>query len=513
MQKKKEKDWFKIKKYPHIGLPLKNSDRYKWIQKYVTSPERVAEHSFLPFIHKTSKVRKYRKEYSEKDGSLNKTITNGIKQYRKSSIKTRELYYASHIDSLIYSYYSKLLSDKYEEKLQLNNLKDVVNAYRSVPLDALKENGSNKCNIDFANDVFEYIRSYDEEKFVVIAFDIKSFFDNLNHKKLRETWMNVLDVEELPKDHFNVFKNITRFSYVDIVDLFERFKDKIFIQKKDKSANLLPIKRVPISQIKFMRNHEAIAFCTKSEFLKDKNNLLKNSKKTLKDGHLINRDFGIPQGSPISSTLANIYLLKFDKKINEYISERGIYRRYSDDMIIVCPKSEKEEIEKLMYESIKDFNLEIQKAKTQIFHFKKENNVLICGQEFESCINWNKNFIYLGFEFDGQTVLIRSASMSGYYRKMKRSIMRAKKFASRNLNKNQGEIFKRRLLKKFSYKGAKRRRKWVLDSQTMQFVKSENYDWGNFLSYAYKASNTMINNKIMKQTKRHWKKLNILLNK
>ena len=49
---KKEKDWFKIKRYGHIGLPLNDSDRYIWIQNYVTNPEKVAKHSFLPFIHK-----------------------------------------------------------------------------------------------------------------------------------------------------------------------------------------------------------------------------------------------------------------------------------------------------------------------------------------------------------------------------------------------------------------------------------------------------------------------------
>jgi hypothetical protein len=46
MRKKKVKDWFKIKRYPHIGLPLNPNDRYKWIEKYVTDPESIAVHSF-----------------------------------------------------------------------------------------------------------------------------------------------------------------------------------------------------------------------------------------------------------------------------------------------------------------------------------------------------------------------------------------------------------------------------------------------------------------------------------
>jgi hypothetical protein len=503
----KDKDWYKIKRYPHIGLPLKESDRHKWIQKYVTSPESVREHSFLPFIHKTSKVRKFRKEYNPDYGLLNKVIVNSKDRSRKASVKDRQLYYASHLDSLIYSYYSKIIADKYEGKLRENDLHEVVNAYRSVAVDDSISDGPNKCNIDFANDVFQYISSYPEERFVVMAFDIKSFFDNLDHVKLKEAWMDVLDVTGLPKDHFNVFKNITRFSYVDIVDLFEEFKTKIFTQKRDKSGKLLPIKRGEISKIKFMRNQNAVAFCTKPEFLKKKNSLIRNSKKILENGVWVDRKYGIPQGSPISSTLANIYLLKFDKLIKDYISTRGIYRRYSDDMIVICPLSEKSDIEKLMYDSIRGYKLEIQQTKTQIFHFVREDGKLKCGQEFNLDINWNRNFIYLGFEFNGETVLLRSASISGYYRKMKRSIARAKKHSRRTFNKNKGEIFKRRLLKKFSYKGAQRRRKWILDKATNQFKKSDFFDWGNFLSYAFKASNTMMNNNIRKQLKNHWKKL------
>ena len=60
---KKKKDWFKIKRYPHIGLPLNDSDRHIWIQNYITNPEKIAKHSFLPFIHKTARVKKFRKIY------------------------------------------------------------------------------------------------------------------------------------------------------------------------------------------------------------------------------------------------------------------------------------------------------------------------------------------------------------------------------------------------------------------------------------------------------------------
>lgn len=512
MEVKKKKDWFKIKRYPHIGLPLDNRDCFKWIESYVTNPKEIAKHAFLPFIHKTSKVKKFRKDYSNLDGSLNKKFKSDTKVLRKESEKKRELFYASHMDSLIFSYYAMLLSNSYEDKIRENQLDEVVNAYRSVPVNPSKIDSSNKCNIDFANDVFKYVLNYKEEEFTVIAFDISSFFDNLNHKLLREVWADVLGVEKLPIDHFNVFKNITRFSHVDIVDIFEEFKDKIYTRKINKLGEPLEIKQKKVDKIKYLRNQDAIAFCKEKEFFKLKGKLLQPSKTRIIDDIEVYRDFGIPQGSPISSVLANIYLLHFDTLVNKFISAKGgIYRRYSDDMVVICPIAYKEELTQLVYEEIKKYKLEIQEKKTQIFQFKRSDKKLICGQEFEGITNWNKNFIYLGFEFDGSSVLLKSASISGYYRKMKRSVRRAKHFSTRKYSPNKGIIFKRRIFKKFSYKGAKRNRKFIWNEEEKKFIKTDSYNWGNFLSYAYKASNIMVNNKIKQQTKRHWNILNKLI--
>lgn len=507
-----KKDWFKIKRYPHIGLPLDNRDRFKWIEPYITDPEKVASHSFLPFIHKTSKVKRFRKDYSNVDGSINEKYKSGTKILRKGSEKKRELFYASHLDSLIYSYYAMLLSDFYENKIKENNLGEVVNAYRSVPVNPSKIDGPNKCNIDFANDVFKYILDYKEEEFTVIAFDISSFFDNLDHKLLREVWADIIGESKLPKDHFNVYKNISRFSHVDIVDIFETFKNRIYTRKTNKFGEPLEIKQKKIDKIKYLRNQNAIAFCKEKEFFELKGKLLQPSKTRIVNGKEVYRNFGIPQGSPISSVLANIYLLYFDTLINKFISEKGgIYRRYSDDMVVVCPINYKDELTQLVYQEIKKYKLEIQQSKTQIFHFKRNNKQLICGQEFEGAINWNKNFIYLGFEFDGNNVLLKSASISGYYRKMKRSVRRAKHFSSKRYTPNKGILFKRRLFKKFSYKGAKRTRKFIWNEEDNKFIKSDSYNWGNFLSYAYKASYVMVNNKIKQQTKKHWNILNKLI--
>ncbi len=51
--------WFKLKKYPHIGKPITIKDR-EWVVRYVKDKKTVAEHSFLPLLHKTIIKRKFR---------------------------------------------------------------------------------------------------------------------------------------------------------------------------------------------------------------------------------------------------------------------------------------------------------------------------------------------------------------------------------------------------------------------------------------------------------------------
>lgn len=507
---KKKKDWFKLKRYPHIGFPLNAKDRYLWIEEYVTNPDEIKKHSFLPFIHKTSKKRKFRKDYNKNTGEVIVDNTNK-KPLRKKDVKDRELYYASHLDSLIYSYYADDLSKKYEAVIKTFGLEDVVLAYRSIPKDKDVIDGPNKCNIDFANDAFNSIRNFPDDNFVAIALDIKSFFDELDHKILRDIWLQLLrsadeSLKKLTPDHFNVYKSITRFTYIDIVDLFKEYQNKIFIEKRDVNGKLLKRKRGKVSSIKFLKNQNAVAFCTKKEFYSNKKKLVRNTKFIKKGKNKgLPKKFGIPQGSPISAVLANIYLLNFDKKINDFIKDFGVYRRYSDDMIVVCSGNKKKEIINMITNEMQNICLEIKESKTQIFHFVRKEGVLSCGQEFKSKINWNKNLIYLGFEFDGEFTLVRSASLAAFYRKMKKTVRRSKYYAKKGKNKNQ--IFKGRILKKFSYKGAKRKRKWLWDDSVKGFTKSEHYDWGNFLSYSNKAADNMTKNKIKKQTKKSWNKL------
>ena len=493
------KDWFRIKKYPHIDFPLENSERFRWIQNYITNPKNIAKHSFLPFIHKVSKKRRFRKKYDD----YGRIILTEDGKTRHKDVKKRELFYASHLDSLIFSYYNHLLYSPYEEKLKEFRLEEVVTAYRRIPQNKENPKSSNKCNIDFANDIFKIIKQYPKEKFAVITFDIKSFFDNINHSLLRTAMMEVLGVEKLSSDFFNVFKNITRFSYVDIQDIFKEYQNEIICKKTNKKDRKIKEVKKKISRLKFLKNQEAIAFCNKKDFLKNKKHLIKSHKFIKEEGKLIPRNIGIPQGSPISSTLANLYLLNFDKKVNDFITSKdGYYKRYSDDMIIVCSYEDIKCVENLIYEEIRKYKLEIQKHKTQKFIFERGGGKMTCGQLFkDNIINWNKNLIYLGFEYDGEKVLLKSASLAGFYRKMKKSIRRGIYYSI----KHKKEIFKRRLYKKYTFRGARRYKIYHWSIREKKFIPTSKQNWGNFLSYAKKASNIIEDNKIKSQIKNHWK--------
>lgn len=198
----------------------------------------------------------------------------------------------------------------------------------------------------------------------------------------------VLDVERLPQDYFSVFKNITRFSSWDWKDIVKAAGESITergIRKKINSRDTI---------------------LTKEQFQKSKDDIKKNVS-----------GIGIPQGSPISAILSNIYMIEFDEKIKRYVkSKSGIYMRYSDDFIIVLPYEDDIEIcnyKNFIFSHVESMKglIDLQKEKTSCYIYTNgkiyENNCL-------SSIN------YLGFLFDGKSTKIRPRAITKYYYRMRR---------------------------------------------------------------------------------------------
>lgn len=496
-----KKDWFRLKKYPHIGLPLKLRHR-GWIEEYIFDPKNIKKHSFYPFIHRKLSVRKFRKKKNPDGSKTDKRI---------EAYKEREVFYANHLDSMIYSYYSQMLTVEYEKKLAELGLQDCITAYRSIPLNK-SENSRNKCNIDFANDIFTYIQQNSKQNLVAITFDITAFFDNLNHLKLKKAWIEILGKENLPDDHYALFKNLTKFSYIEIDDIFNNFKQEIITDNKGK------LKKTPVPRLELMKEKNAIAFCNLTDFdlkIRKKNLIKSNRFATKNDFETSNlRCKGIPQGSPISATLANIYLYRFDDFINKAISsDQGIYRRYSDDMVVIIDEIHKDKVLNLLIDKIKEFDLEIQPSKSQIFYFQNFEGKYGCKELniFTNLLSENTVFEYLGFAFDGSSVSLKSAGLSKYYRKMKRSIRRGGFYAKNGRNQIP-HLFKNRLYKKFTFIGSHRRmRIRKIPGLQDKFYRTGEYDWGNFLTYANLAERTFTNNKIKSQIRNHWSKFHQLL--
>lgn len=495
-------EWFKLKKYPHIGLPITIKD-YLWVKAYVENPEKIQSHSFLPLIHKSIVKRKYRADTSA-------TIRNpsGKRRRKLGKNKVRNIFFASHLDALIFSKYNEILVKAYEEYISTREFNECIVAYRKVPI--TDGDNRNKCNIDFAKTTFEFIYANRDRKLSVIVADVTSFFDNLNHQILKKQWCKVLDKPCLPKDHFNIFKTLTNKKYIRAEQLYESYNNTMLFEcGVANSSNQKTIKRKKIKSLEFSKEKNAIAYCLKNEFIKNNLNLV-ISEDSVK---------GIPQGSPISATLANVYMLNFDAEVFKMVSFHGaFYQRYSDDLIIVCEQQYEDEFIKLIRDKIRSYaDLDIEPSKTKVYRFENMKGIFTGFEinEFTKEPNYNRVLQYLGFSFDGQRVLIKCSGFSKYYRSMKSSFKKSTSLAIHSKNPDK-RLFKSRLYNRFTYRGAGRKliyRPSKLDKT--KYEKTKEYYWGNYLSYIYKANEALKsinkNNCIKKQSHRFWRNFHKLM--
>jgi reverse transcriptase-like protein len=482
-------DWLKFKKYPHIGRPLTKKKDTKWVVPYVTKPNNIAKHKFTPLLHKKIFQRKYR--------PVKGAPKNIYRKRQRTHIGTKErpIYYASHLDSIVYSYYSHLLTAAYEKLLQYVEFNSSPVAYRKIPIGSGRK--GNKSNIEFAFDTFKFIEENKDLKLTMIVADITSFFDNLDHKILHKQWKRVLEVDSLPPDHYTVYKSLTVKRYVNETDLFNRFSHKLIVQRGEKNNSTKKrLRPKSVKHIWNLRKEKVVAYCYKEDFFKEATDLIR-TKKACSHQHQHCRQNceikGIPQGTPMSAALANIYMLDFDKSVYEATKKRNAYyQRYSDDLIIVCDQEDEKFFYELIRKEIEETaKLEIQREKTNIYRYEMENGEFAGGIVEKQKVSRNKQLEYLGFEYDGKKVKVKTVGFSKFYRSMKRSFRRGIHFASKPENRNP-KLFEERLYKRFSYKGAQRRMIWKPDaSSDTGYSPSKEYHWGNYISYLEKANKVM----------------------
>lgn len=469
------KDWLKLKKYPHFSKPFEPKDIPR-IRAYVSNPSKIVQHRFFPFIHYTIVEKRFRR---------NKSTHFKRDEKRTPKKKCRQIFYADHLDAQIFAYYGYLINQQLQRIYETNpSLNASVIAYRSIEFDKDR----NKCNIDFAKEVFDFIKSSSTLKISVLCFDVKSFFDSLDHKVLKRAWCKIFNQTNLDEDHYQVYKAITRFTYVEIGDLIKEFEE------------------LKIKKLTYLKNKELASFCKSGREFRDrvqKKRLIHFNK--YDPINKCPRHYGIPQGSSISAVLSNLYMLDFDQELTKIANDLGgLYRRYSDDILFICAPQNVNQVKATVQTYLeKELKLKIQNDKTQEVEFSRTNLSApwACCTIEKGVRIPNQPLSYLGFDFDGHRILLRQKSLSLYYRKMKRMIRRGANYAfwaklhnqHRGVKPKDAWIFKRKIYRSKSHLGAKKKK---IDGKVF---------WGNYISYAYTASKVMNSPNIRKQVKNHWR--------
>jgi RNA-directed DNA polymerase len=415
--------WFQPKNLPHFDAPLLSAVE---AMRIAGDPVAVAQNSFLPLISFTKRHRRF-------------TISGPGRQ-PVGSVKDRPLAFCGNRDATIFAYYAHILGDGYEALLDPLGIDACVIGYRR-----------GRSNIECARDAFAEIAG--RGRCVALALDVEGFFDNLPHSVLKLAWARVLGRlgGDLPKDHYAVFRALTCYSKVDRDRCLERLG-----LSADGGLEGLP---KPL--------------CTIADFRR----LIRGNGGVMPSIiHRNSNPWGIPQGTPLSPVAANIAMLDFDVAVAAEVARvGGIYRRYSDDILVICAPGEAEWLEAFISTAL------ITHAPGLKLKEKKAQRVQFFGGRARCAPS---PLQYLGFTFDGQRVLLRSSTIARQWRRLAAAARWAKArqgMAHAGLIDGRPTVHRKNLLTRFSHLGE-----------------------GNFhTGYAAKAGQVMGTSTIKRQLRNH----------
>lgn len=400
------KPWFRSRGYRHFDNPVSEA----WALAYVANAQNIEQHRFWPFIAYSKSAPRY-------NSSAHKTEE-----------KIRPIAYASHADSQVFAYYSQLIGREYERYVASAGLSESVIGYRAL----------GKSNVDLAAEAFDQIERFGP--CMALGFDVSRFFDNIRHEVLKRNWAKTLGEQWLPKDHYAVFRALTRFAVVD------------------RNAMLGAL---GMSEQDYARGRSRV--CSTENFRTSIAPLIRRN----------DADFGIPQGSPLSALASNLSMIEFDTYVANKVSETGgIYRRYSDDVLIVCGADQASSIEAEVKGALKYIGLELKDSKTVRCRFTAAGNQVQTAD--------GSSLPYLGFTFNGRHRLVRSSSLSRHWRRLHSKVHAVERNA---IHADEGitELFRKDIYERFTHLGAT----------------------PNFIHYVYRASRTMHSKAIRRQVRRH----------
>jgi Reverse transcriptase (RNA-dependent DNA polymerase) len=433
----------KLKNYNHFDA-LMTSDQ---AEALVNDPSAVASHKFFPFI------------------TYEKRWTEFAKRGNSGKVKRRPISYAARSDAYIYMRYRQMLSELFEKELVGGPVANSILAYRKI-VDPNTKTG--KCNIHFAAEAFAEIKK--QNNCCAIAVDISDFFGCIDHQLLETRLLELIKAPKLPPDLLTVFTNITKYSSVKLQKVYERLG----------FFGILPSSPIGKAHRGYLKPKHEIKkqLCSVVEFREKIAG--GNTKPSIIQKNPY--EYGIPQGSPISDLLANVYLYNFDLLVQEEVTKiGGRYTRYSDDILIIAPVSTTKALEletwlrklianygaKLKIKQAKSLILKFEtcgrhqsfrliydgKSKSELVRFKYEE-LVSKGRDLLNSKSLNdlkqeydrgridvNGFDYLGFRFDGKGIYLRDSTYSNLRRKIRlkcRSSVR--RFVRERPNTNKAQL-------------------------------------------------------------------------
>lgn len=360
----------KTKPYAHFDERTSLADNA--LRARVLNPSWVSSHGFFPMISFEIK----------KDHYIGATAAKKAHLERKNP---RVIRYCSHVDRCIYQRYAFLFDQQYNKVARCKGIDDVAIAYRT---------NKHANNLHFAKRALDFIERQD--KCLILVSDFASYFDNIIHIELKDALCELFSVTRLPDDYYAVFKNVTRYSSWDwkLLAQYWREVDPKLSKREINSKELILPPEVFRDRVKL-------------EAIPNTNNV------------------GIPQGSPVSAVLSNIYLLDFDEMIQDAVrSDNGLYMRYCDDLFMAIPYVDSDDglsKVKSYYTLIQSFpGVSIQEEKTRLYRFEAQNLSLTRTDFSGSIIKPNALFDYLGVSFDGRKRRVRPRTIAKYYTRLNR---------------------------------------------------------------------------------------------
>lgn len=340
---------------------------------------------------------------------------------KRTVFKDRDIMYASHRDASVLAYYASDLTRRLDEQYEVAGLSDSVIAYRSL----------GKSNYDFTGAALDFALAHAPCR--VMCFDVTGFFDNLDHQILKRRLASVVGVDQkLSPDWFAVFRTVTSFRQIPLVTLKENpaFKDRF--EKRT---------RAPIA--------------TMAEVIAAGIRPLENPNK-----------YGIPQGTPISAVLANMYMWPVDEAMKAACDRLGaLYQRYSDDILVICKPDDESVLESLLKLEIEKLKLTVKDEKTEKALFDPTDP---------------KSFQYLGFNVSPQGAVIRPGSLARQWRKARRSLRRTEEMGRMAMAAGKADkVYTKKLRRRFSPVGMR-----------------------NFSLYARRAAKALKSKAILRQVRR-----------